>query len=94
VLIGQPPPPARHRSRWPIYAGAAATGAFAAGAVVLTVTSNGLYDDLKTSCGGTTAGCTQAQIDVVKTRDRAATALWILAGAAAVATSVLFVLRF
>ena len=39
-------------------------------------------------------GCAQSQVDSVKTRDHAATAFWILAGAAAVATSVVLVVRF
>ena len=74
--------------------GGAATGALAVGAIAFTVSGNHLYDELKGSCGNTTMGCTQSQIDGVKTRDHAATAFWILAGAAAIATSVVLVVRF
>jgi hypothetical protein len=94
VLVGQPPPAKPHRSKWPIIAGAAATGALAAGAIAFTLSGNSLYSDLQSSCGATSTGCSQSQVDSVKTRDHAATALWILAGAAAVATSVVFVIRF
>jgi hypothetical protein len=93
--VTKAPPPARpHRSKWPVIAGAAATGALAAGAIVFTVSGNSLYNDLKGSCGNTPMGCAPGQIDSVKSRDHAATALWILAGAAAVATSVVLVVRF
>jgi hypothetical protein len=95
MLVTQaPPPPRAHRSKWPVIVGAAATGVLAGGAVALTVSGNNLYNDLKASCGSLPEGCTPSQIDSVKTRDRAATALWILAGAAAVATSVVLVVRF
>jgi hypothetical protein len=77
-----------------VIAGAAATGAFAAGAIAVTVSSNNLYNDLKTSCGGSDVGCMPGQIDSVKSRDRVATALWVLTGVAAVATSVVLVFRF
>jgi len=95
TLVTQAPPAARpHRSKWPVIAGAAATGALAAGAIVFTVSGNNLYNDLQGSCGNTAVGCAPGQVDSVRTRDRAATALWILAGAAAVATSVVLVFRF
>jgi hypothetical protein len=93
LLVTQAPPPAHH-SKVPVIIGAAATGAFVAGAVAFTLSSNSLYNDLKTSCGVTAMGCTQSQVDGVKTRDHAATAFWIAAGVAAVATSVLLVVRF
>ncbi len=93
LLVTQAPAPAHH-SKVPVIIGAAATGAFVAGAVAFTLSSNSLYNDLKTSCGATAAGCAQSQVDSVKTRDHAATAFWIAAGVAAVATSVLLVVRF
>ncbi len=93
LLVTQAPPPAHH-SKVPVIIGAAATGAFVAGAVAFTLSSNSLYNDLKTSCGATAMGCAQSQVDSVKTRDHAATAFWIAAGVAAVATSVLLVVRF
>jgi hypothetical protein len=94
LLVSQPPPPAQHRSKVPVIIGAAATGAFVAGAIAFTLSSNSLYNDLKSSCGVTAMGCSQSQVDGVKTRDHAATAFWIAAGAAAVATSVLLIIRF
>ncbi|HLK92180.1 MAG TPA: hypothetical protein VKZ18_19965 [Polyangia bacterium] len=94
MLVAQPAPPARHRPKWPVIAGAAATGAFAAGAIAFRLSGDSLYNDLRVSCGNTAAGCAPGQIDSVKTRDHAATALWILSGAAAVATSVFLIVRF
>jgi hypothetical protein len=94
TLVVQPAPPARHRKKWPLIAGAAATGAFAAGAIAFTLSGNSLYSDLRSSCGNSPTGCTPSQIDSVKTRDHAATAFWIVAGAAAVATSVVWIVRF
>jgi hypothetical protein len=94
LLVTQAPPPATHRSKVPVIIGAAATGVFAAGAIALSVSSNSLYNDLKSSCGGTAMGCSQSQVDSVKTRDHLSTAFWIATGAAAVATSVLLIVRF
>jgi hypothetical protein len=94
LLVSQPPPPAQHKSKVPVIIGAAATGAFVAGAIAFTLSSNSLYNDLKSSCGVTAMGCSQSQVDGVKTRDHAATAFWIAAGVAAVATSVLLIVRF
>jgi hypothetical protein len=94
LLVTQPPPPPPHRSKVPVIVGAAATGAFAAVAIGFSVSSNNLYNDLQSTCGKTAAGCMQSQVDGVKTRDHAATAFWIAAGAAAVATSVLLIVRF
>jgi hypothetical protein len=93
LLVGQPPPPA-HKSKVPVIIGAAATGALAAGAIGFMLSSNNLYSELQSTCGVTAMGCSQSQVDGVKTRDHAATAFWIAAGAAAVATSILLVLRF
>ncbi|HEY4395723.1 MAG TPA: tetratricopeptide repeat protein [Polyangia bacterium] len=94
LLVSQPPPPATRRSKVPVIVGAAATGVFAAGAIAFGISSNSLYNDLKSSCGGTAMGCSQSQVDGVKTRDHLSTAFWIAAGAAAVATSVLLIVRF
>jgi hypothetical protein len=94
LLVTQPPPPAPHRSKVPVIIGAAATGVFAAGAIAFSLSSNSLYNDLQSSCGKTAMGCSQSDVDRVKTRDHAATAFWIAAGAAAVATSVLLIVRF
>ena len=94
LLVTQPPPPAAHRSKVPVIIGAAVTGALAASAIAFTLSSNNLYDELQSSCGVTPMGCTQGQVDGVKTRDHAATAFWIAAGAAAIATSVLLIVRF
>jgi hypothetical protein len=92
--LTQSPPPPRQRSKVPVIVGAAATGAFVAGAVAFTLASNSYYNDLKSSCGATSTGCQQDQIDTVKLRDHLATGFWIAAAAAAVATSVLLVVHF
>jgi outer membrane protein assembly factor BamD (BamD/ComL family) len=74
---------------WYFWTAAAATGAFAVGAIVAGVAANGRYSDLENGCG-MTSGCSESQIDTVKTRARLANVLWILAGASAVATGVTF----
>ena len=66
------------------------TIALAAGAVVTGLSASSRFDDLRSSCAQTPAGCTADQIDGVKSRDRAATVLWVAAGVFAVATGVSF----
>ena len=75
---------------WYFWTAAAATAAFSVGAVVAGVAANGRYSDLENGCAMMSEGCSESQIDTVKSRARLATALWILAGASAVATGVTF----
>jgi tetratricopeptide (TPR) repeat protein len=85
-----PPPPARHAPlpAWLPLVGALLTIASTTGAIVYGLSASHSYDDLKTTCGQTVAGCTADQIDGVKSHDRAATILWVSAGVLAAATGV------
>ncbi len=96
TVLGATPAPveskvgASGRRPWYFWTAAAATAAFTAGAVIAGVSANGKYDDLDNGCRLMTGGCSESQIDGVKSRAHLATALWILAGASAVATGVTF----
>jgi hypothetical protein len=85
-----PPPPARHAPlpAWLPLVGVVLTIASTTGAIVYGLSASHRYDDLKTTCAQTAAGCTADQIDGVKSRDRAATLLWVSAGVLAAATGV------
>jgi tetratricopeptide (TPR) repeat protein len=74
------------------WAGVGTTGALVIGAIVAGVAANAKFSDLENSCGRTVEGCSDTQIDSVKTRAHLATALWGLAGAAAIGTGVVFYL--
>jgi tetratricopeptide (TPR) repeat protein len=90
VVVSPPAGPARRTPlpRWLPLAGAAATVALMTGAIVEAVSASKRYDDLSSSCGQTAAGCAAGDIDAVRSRDRAATALWIATGVVAAATGV------
>jgi tetratricopeptide (TPR) repeat protein len=72
------------------WAGAGTTAALAVGAVVSGLMTNSMFSDLQNTCGKTTPGCSESQIDSVKTRAHVTNALWALTGVAAVATGVVF----
>ena len=78
------------RRPWYFWTGAAATLAFTAGAIVAGLSANGKYSDLENGCGMTTQLCSDSQISDVNSRATLANTLWILAGASAVATGVIF----
>jgi hypothetical protein len=75
---------------WYFWAAATATTLFTVGAVVAGLSANSKFSGLENSCGKTIAGCTDGQIDGVKSRATVANVLWVLAGASAVATGVTF----
>jgi hypothetical protein len=75
---------------WYFWAAASATAVFTVGAVVAGLAANSKFNDLENSCGMTTVGCSDSQVDGLKTRATLANVLWILAGASAVATGVTF----
>ena len=75
---------------WYFWTSAAATVLFTGGAVIAGVSANGKYSDLENGCGLTSAGCSESQIDAVKSRATLANVLWLLAGASAIATGVTF----
>ena len=75
---------------WLPWTGVGATVALSAGAVVTGMAASRRYDQLRTSCGGTPDGCSQGQIDEVKSRALTTNLLWAAAGVGAVATGVMF----
>jgi tetratricopeptide (TPR) repeat protein len=84
------PPPAAQTPlpRWLPLAGLATTLGVMAGAIVYGVSASNRYDELAASCGNTPMGCATGQIDEVRSRDRTATILWIVAGAIGAGTGV------
>ncbi len=74
--------------KWYVWTAAGGTVAFAAGAIVAGLSANSRFNDLQSSCGQTAAGCSESQIDTVKSRAMLTNVLWVLAGASAVATGV------
>jgi hypothetical protein len=81
----EPPMP-----RWVPWALGGTTVVLGVAAIASGVSASNHYDQLKTSCGQTTGGCTDAQIDDVKSRAQRANILWALTGVAAVGTGVTF----
>jgi tetratricopeptide (TPR) repeat protein len=73
-----------------LWAGVGTTGALAVGAIVAGLMANSKYDELEGGCAKTTAKCSESQIDSLKTRVHVANALWVLTGAAALTTGVVF----
>ena len=73
---------------------AGSTVLLAVGAITAGVLMQDRFDSLNGSCGSAskdpTIGCSQSQIDSVSTRQTTANVFWILTGAAAVTTGVLF----
>ncbi len=76
------------RQRWYVWVAAGGTVAFTVGAIAAGLSANSLFDDLRGSCGATTAGCTPSQKDSVHTRATLANVFWAFAGVSAVATGV------
>jgi tetratricopeptide (TPR) repeat protein len=76
------------RQRWYFWAAAGGAVAFGAGAIAAGLAANSRFSDLQGSCGSTPAGCTESQIDTVKSRADLANVFWILAAASAVGTGV------
>jgi hypothetical protein len=76
--------------KWYVWAAAGGTVLFTTSAIVAGLAATSRFKDLQSSCGGTSAGCSESQIDGVKSRVALTDVLWILAGASAVATGVSF----
>lgn len=93
VFTASVPPPrpttALAVPRWLVWTGGVATVALGVSAIVVGTSATTHFNDLRSSCGQTAAGCAPDQISSVKTRDRAATILWALAGVTAAATGVM-----
>jgi tetratricopeptide (TPR) repeat protein len=91
IAASSPAPPPEAQTplpRWLPLAGAAVTLAATASAIAYGVSASNRYDDLAASCGNTAPGCTAAQIDEVRSRDRTATILWIVAGVIGAGTGI------
>ncbi len=76
--------------KWLVWGGAAATGVFGVAAVVSGISARSRFNDLKSSCGATAAGCSSSQIDGVKSGAARTNLLWALTGVAAAATGIAF----
>lgn len=85
-----PPAPRTPLPRWLPWTAAGTTVALGIAAIATGVSASNHFDSLQSSCGQTSSGCTNDQIDSVKTRARTANVFWILTGAAAVATGATF----
>jgi len=82
------PPPRVPVPRWLAWAGGAVTVVLGVSAIATGLSASSRFDNLKNSCGQTSAGCSSDQISGVKSRDHAATILWVLAAATAVSTGI------
>jgi hypothetical protein len=76
--------------RWLPWISLGATLALGAGAVLTGLEASQRYDELRASCGQTAEGCTQAEIDGVRSRALTANLLWAAAGVGAIASGVSF----
>jgi hypothetical protein len=88
-----PAPPASGSSlRYLRWIGVGVTVALAGGAIATGLSASSKYDDLKGSCGATSAGCSDSDIDGIKSRALLTNVLWGAAGVSAVATGLAFYL--
>jgi hypothetical protein len=74
--------------RWLPWVGVVATLAVGTGATLSGLAATHRYDELRSSCGATAAGCSSAQIDDVRSRARTTNLLWAGTGVVAAATGV------
>jgi hypothetical protein len=75
--------------RTAFWAGAWGTAALAVGALIAGLAADSQYSSLQNSCAPPKGvGCSESQIDTVKTRVSIRNTLWILSGTAAAATGV------
>ena len=75
-------------SAWIPWTLAGTTLALGAGAIVYGLSTSQHYNDLSSSCGQTTTGCTSDQVQSVKHRALVTNLLWGLTGLAAVGTGI------
>lgn len=78
--------------RWVPWAGLTATVGLAIAATVSAISASARYDQLRTSCGATSAGCSEGQIDDLRSSAHRTTILWVGAGIMAAATGAGFYL--
>jgi tetratricopeptide (TPR) repeat protein len=77
-------------SGWLRWAGLTTTVALAGGAVAAGLVTNSRYDDLKKGCGRAAAGCSDDQIQGVRSRARLTNILWVGTALAAAGTGAAF----
>jgi tetratricopeptide (TPR) repeat protein len=92
LAVAAQPSPAESSLRYLRWLGVGVTAALVGGAIATGVSASSKYDDLKNTCGNTPEGCTDSQVNPVKSRALVTNILWALAGTAAVGTGVMFVL--
>jgi len=83
-------PISRHPYQTYLWIGAGTTAVLALGATIAGLTADSRFSELQSQCGQSKAGCSESQIDSVKSRAHTADVLWILAGAPAASTGVVF----
>src|SRR6266545_4482365 len=97
VVVAPPAPAPAAQSTplpgWMPLTGLVATAGLTAAAIVSGVSASSRYDELASTCGGTTAGCAAGDIDGVRSRDKLTTALWIATGVVAAGTGVAIVVN-
>jgi hypothetical protein len=90
AVARKPEPPDRRLDpplpRWVPWVSAGATIALAGVAVGSGVSASNTFDTLRGSCGDTSAGCTTAEVDSVRSRAHLANVFWVLTGVAALGT--------
>ena len=72
--------------------GTGVTVALAGGAIVSGALASSRFNDLKNSCGATSTGCSDGDVNGLKSRALLTNILWAAAGVAAVGTGVIFYL--
>jgi hypothetical protein len=75
------------------WVGVGATAAFTGGAIAAGLSANSKFSKLRSTCGQTHAGCSDAQISGLKSTVLLTNLLWVGAGLAAVSTGVAFYLQ-
>jgi tetratricopeptide (TPR) repeat protein len=73
------------------WVGLGVTAALAGGTVIAGLLARGRFSELRDSCGQTAAGCSDAEVDSVKTRVLVTNVLLGLTGASAVLTGLTFI---
>jgi tetratricopeptide (TPR) repeat protein len=92
TVAPQPGQPSGSSLRYLRWVGVGVTLALAGGAIATGLSASSKFDDLKGSCGSTSAGCARSDIDGVKSRALVTNLLWGATGVAAIATGLAFYL--
>jgi hypothetical protein len=84
--------PAASSLRYLRWIGVGVTLGLVGGALATGLSASSRYNDLKSTCGSTNAGCSDSAVNGVKSRALLTNVLWGVAGVAAVGTGVAFYL--